>query len=125
MACNCGKPEGTCGCNKDCHASPAVLQINNPAEYATFHKVDVPVAFGDDTEYQARNGMYRNVILHYEKNDAVYIYSSDGIPVKISSSTMNRPITIESEPASNLDSAISLVNEIAEALMSCGIIKRS
>lgn len=83
MACNCGKPEGTCGCNKDCHASPAVLQINNPAEYATFHKVDVPIAFGDDTEYPPLNGKYKNVILHYEKNGAVYIYSSDGIPTKL------------------------------------------
>lgn len=83
MACNCGKPEGTCGCNKNCNASPAVLQINNPAEYATFHKVDVPIAFGDDTEYPALNGKYKNVILHYEKNGAVYIYSSDGIPTKL------------------------------------------
>lgn len=83
MACNCGKPEGSCSCNKDCHASPAVLQINNPPEYNMFHKIDVPVSFGDDKDFPPLNGKYKNVVLHYEKNGAVYLYSSDGIPTKL------------------------------------------
>lgn len=83
MACNCGKPEGSCSCNKDCHASPAVLQINNPPEYNMFHKIDVPVSFGDDKDFPPLNGKYKNVILRYEKNGAVYLYSSDGIPTKL------------------------------------------
>ena len=80
MGCNCGKPKcnGKCGCK-----SPAVLQINNPAEYITFHKVVIPASLGDSKTYPPRNGMYRNVLAFYEADQTSWLYSTDGIPTKL------------------------------------------
>lgn len=83
MGCNCGKPK----CNGQCD-SPAVVQINNPAEYITFHRVDVPAQLGDDTQYPPLIGKYKNVLLHYEANNASYLYSSDGIPTKLTDTSV-------------------------------------
>ena len=79
MGCNCGKPK----CDGHCNASPAVLQINNPSECVLFHKVDVPASMGDSTTNPPQPGAYRNVLLHYEADDALFIYSSDGAFVRI------------------------------------------
>lgn len=78
MGCNCGKPE----CNGKCGISPSVLQINNN-DCTLFHKVIIPSSMGDDTTYPPKNGLYRNVLLFYEANNEVYLYSSDGIPTKL------------------------------------------
>lgn len=84
MGCNCGKPKcnGKCGCK-----SPAVLQINNPAEYITFHKVVIPASLGDSKTYPPRNGMYRNVLAFYEADQTSWLYSTDGIPTNITGAT--------------------------------------
>lgn len=84
MGCNCGKPKcnGKCGCK-----SPAVLQINNPAEYITFHKVVIPASLGDSKTYPPRNGMYRNVLTFYEADQTSWLYSTDGIPTNITGAT--------------------------------------
>lgn len=80
MSCNCGKPKckGQCGCK-----SPAVLQINNPSTYVSFHKVTIPASMGDSTTNPPENGKYRNVLVHYDADDTSWLYSSDGIPTKI------------------------------------------
>lgn len=80
MGCNCGKPKckGQCGCK-----SPAVLQINNPAEYITFHKVKIPASMGDSTTNPPRNGAYRNTLVWYEADNTSWMYSTDGIPTEI------------------------------------------
>lgn len=81
MGCN------TCGEQKPkkeaCAFTKATVQINNPKELALFRKVVVPASLGDDTEYPPKVGKYCNVILYYEANDQVYLYSSDGIPTRI------------------------------------------
>lgn len=81
MVCN------TCGEQKpkkdSCAFTKATVQINNPKELALFRKVVVPASLGDDTEYPPKVGKYCNVILYYEANDQVYLYSSDGIPTRI------------------------------------------
>ena len=86
MGCNCGKPKcnGKCGCK-----SPAVLQINNPAEYITFHKVVIPASLGDSKTYPPRNGMYRNVLTFYEADQTSWLYSTDGIPTKLTNGITN------------------------------------
>ena len=73
-----------CDCEKDKCLSPAVLQINNHDCPTLFHKVVVPAAMGDDVTDPPRNGQYRNVLLVYEANGHVYMFSSDGIPTFIS-----------------------------------------
>ena len=73
-----------CNCKKDKCLSPAVLQINNQDCPTVFHKVTFPAAMGDDKTNPPRNGQYRNVLLVYEANGHVYMFSSDGIPTFIS-----------------------------------------
>lgn len=81
MGCKeCGKPKcnGKCGCK-----SPKVLQINNPAEYITFHKVSIPAAMGDSTTNPPKIGAYRNALVYYEADHTSWMYSTDGIPTKL------------------------------------------
>lgn len=86
MGCNCGKPkrDGQCGCK-----SPAVLQINNPPEYITFHKVSVPAVMGDSTTNPPAVGKYKNVLLFYEADQTSWLYSTDGIPTKLTNGITN------------------------------------
>ena len=63
------------------------IKIITPGNCDYFRKVVVPAALGPDTgENAPKNGAYRNVILEYEANGALYIYSSDGIPAKVNNS---------------------------------------
>lgn len=81
MGCKeCDKPKcnGKCGCK-----SPKVLQINNPAEYITFHKVSIPAAMGDSTTNPPRIGAYRNALVYYEADHTSWMYSTDGIPTLV------------------------------------------
>ena len=77
----------TCGDKKPKNDSPsftkATVEILNPKELALFRKVTVPASMGDDTDNPPRVGKYCNVILYYEANNQAYIYSSDGIPTRI------------------------------------------
>ena len=86
MGCNCGKPkcDGQCGCK-----SPAVLQINNPPEYITFHKVSIPAAMGDSTTNPPKIGAYRNALVYYEADHTSWMYSTDGIPTKLTNGLTN------------------------------------
>ena len=68
---------------KTCDLTPKILSIDNPAEIIIFHKVVVPASLGDDTVVPPENGLYKNVLLEYEANGHVYLYSSDGIPTKV------------------------------------------
>lgn len=70
-------------CDKDCN-TPKVLEIHNHECPVLFHRVVVPAAIGDDETNPPRNGQYRNVLLVYEANKHVYMFSSDGIPTLIS-----------------------------------------
>ncbi len=78
MSCNCGKPK----CDGKCGLSPAVLQIENN-ECTLFHKVEIPASMGDETAVPPKNGLYRNVLLFYAASGNSYLYSSDGIPTKL------------------------------------------
>lgn len=73
-----------CDCQKHKEGFPPKVLIPQPMErQIAFRLVKIPAALGDDTQVKPENGLYHNVILNYEANNHTYIYSSDGIPVRI------------------------------------------
>lgn len=80
MTCEtCGEKPKKCGnCNKD--FPRAVIEINNPESLILLRKVSIPASMGTEEDIPAAIGKYRNVILKYESNGHIYLYSSDGIP---------------------------------------------
>lgn len=79
MTCNCGKTDKSCPKK----FPSAVVEINNPEQIVLLRKVVIPASLGDDTEVPPVVGKYRNVVLQYEANDHIYLYSSDGIPTEV------------------------------------------
>lgn len=61
----------------------AVIEINNPEQIVMLRKLLIPASMGDDKAFPPVVGKYRNLILAYEASENVYIYSSDGIPTKV------------------------------------------
>ena len=62
------------------------VKIITPGTCDYFRKITIPSSLGDDTgEYAPQNGAYRNALVEYAANGAIYIYSSDGIYTKINS----------------------------------------
>lgn len=66
------------GCpNIDCH---------NNKDCCPFRKIVIPAVMGGDSEgedYAPENGAYRNALVEYESNGHIYMYSSDGIPTRL------------------------------------------
>lgn len=61
-------------CPKDCHKKAPFI----------FRKVVIPASIDDDSKNPPKNGAYHNVIVVYEATGNAYIYSSDGIPTRVS-----------------------------------------
>ena len=61
-------------CPKDCHKKNPFI----------FRKVVIPASVDDDTKNPPKNGAYCNAIVYYEASENSYIYSSDGIPTRVS-----------------------------------------
>lgn len=56
--------------------------------------VSIPAALGDDSagsEVAPKNGAYCNAVVKYEANGNIYMYSKEGIPVLLNSSTCDCP----------------------------------
>ena len=73
----------SCGEKPKCAAKgfpSAVIEINNPEKLTLLRKVVIPLSMGTEEAVPPAVGKYRNVILKYESNGHIYIYSSDGIP---------------------------------------------
>lgn len=108
MTCeSCGdKPKK---CNKD--FTKAVIEINNES-IVLLRKVVVPVSLGDEETFPPKIGKYRNVILQYEANNHIYIYSSDGIPTlletEVPQSVLNRISNLEEDVTINANNISSL-----------------
>lgn len=66
-------------CPKDCNRPNPLI----------FRRVIIPAALGDDKENPPENGAYCNALVIYEANNAIYIYSSDGIWTKLSGTIDN------------------------------------
>lgn len=81
MVCeSCGEKK-KCSCNKD--FPKAVVEINNPEQLVLLRKVVIPASMGTEEEVPVSIGKYYNVLLQYEANGHIYLYSSDGIPTEI------------------------------------------
>ena len=93
MSCNCGKPK----CNGECGLSPAVLQINN-RECVLFSKVSVPASMGDETTFPPVPGKYKNTLLYYEATHTSFLYSSEGVPTRISADPESIPVATTTTP---------------------------
>lgn len=115
MTCTaCGDaPKKGCGC-KSC--TKAVLEITNPEKIVLLRKVVIPASMGDDTVVKPTLGKYCNVILYYEANRHIYLYSSDGIPTALESE-VPQDIVERIEDLEGEDVRLwSAVNEVEGAL---------
>lgn len=72
-----------CDCEQKKDGFPKQVVAPCCEKQIAFRLVEIPASMGDDTVVKPENGLYRNVILNYEANNHTYIYSSDGIPVRI------------------------------------------
>ena len=99
MTCNaCGdEPK-----RKDNSFTKAVVEINNPETLVLFRKVVIPASMGDETAVPPAVGKYYNVLLVYETNNNAYLYSSDGIPTKLTSDVAQEIEQRIDEVANNL-----------------------
>lgn len=81
----------------------AVIEINNPEQLVLLRKVVIPASMGTEEDVPAAIGKYRNVVLQYEANNHIYLYSSDGIPTPIEANVpqevLDRIADLETETA--------------------------
>lgn len=116
MTCNaCGeKPKNTA---KD--FTKAVIEINNPETLILLRKVVIPASMGTEEQVPPAIGKYHNVILYYEANKHVYLYSSDGIPtlleMDVPQEIIDRIDTLEDD-VEDLNDAIDDVEQEIEDL---------
>lgn len=62
----------------------AVVEINNPEKIVLFRKVVIPASMGGRDALPPAIGKYHNVLLEYEADGSLFLYSSDGIPTQLS-----------------------------------------
>lgn len=81
----------------------AVVEINNPESLVLLRKVVIPVSMGTEEDVPPAIGKYFNVLLQYESNGHIYLYSSDGIPTAIEANVpqevLDRIAELEGETA--------------------------
>ena len=81
----------------------AVVEINNPESLVLLRKVVVPASMGTEEDVPPAIGKYFNVLLQYESNGHIYLYSSDGIPTAIEANipqeVLDRIAELEGETA--------------------------
>lgn len=98
-------------CPKDCHKKAPFI----------FRKVVIPASIDDDSKNPPKNGAYHNVIVVYEATGNAYIYSSDGIPTRVSADISDidakiaKAVGDEAEIRSNADQEIWTEIETIEA----------
>lgn len=73
--------------DKDCFVTPCPKMSCRKKDCCCgLTYINIPGALGDDSassKVAPKNGTYSNAIVVYEANQAVYIYSAEGVPVKI------------------------------------------
>ena len=75
-----------CNCNA---FPPKVVEITSHCDPALFYKTTIPAALGDDRTVPPQKGAYRNMVVVYEANNHVYLYSSDGMFTLISTDAIH------------------------------------
>lgn len=89
---------------------PVPPTCNLPCDQAVFRRVLFPASMGDDKTVPPSTLEYRNVILEYEFNSHVYIYSSDGVPTLISNGTGTNFNDLTNRPLYNNEVMTGLTN---------------
>ena len=109
MVCgSCGeKPKNTA---KD--FTKAVIEINNPETLVLLRKVVIPASMGDEESVPPAVGKYRNVLLQYEANDHIYLYSSDGIPTAITANIPQEVLDSIAELEGDVDSLQQQIDDL-------------
>ena len=68
------------------HNFPAsVVEIKNAEQLILFRKVVIPASLGNRETIEPTPGMYKNVLLEYEEDGSLFLFSSDGIPTELAS----------------------------------------
>lgn len=101
--------------NKNKDFTKAVIEINNPEAITLLRKVVIPASMGTEQEVPAAIGKYRNVVLVYEANKHVYLYSSDGIPT-----LLEMDVEVPQEVLDRIDSLEATTEGLEEDLGSLG-----
>lgn len=81
-----------------------------PCDVTVFHRIMIPATMGDHTTVPPDTLEYRNVILEYEADSYVYIYSSDGVPTLISNGTGTNFNDLTNRPMYNGEVMTGLTN---------------
>lgn len=76
--CKCGRQEPSCFSNPE-----KINACCNEGTPVLFHKTTLPAQAGDEKTNPPLPGLYRNTVLVYEATNEAYLYSSDGIPTKL------------------------------------------
>lgn len=82
----------------------AVVEINNPESLVLLRKVVIPVSMGTEEDVPPAIGKYFNVLLQYEANGHIYLYSSDGIPTAIEANVPQEVLDRIAELENDVDS---------------------
>lgn len=93
---------------------PKAVEIINPEGCPVlFHKHTVPLIQGDESQTPISSFDYKNMILEYEINGHVYIFSSDGVASRIDGKIDgNAKITLSTEEVQKLAEAITGGTEV-------------
>ena len=92
---------------------------------AFFYTITIPSIMGDDIANPIQNGEYKNTLVRYEANGAVYLCPSDGVPIKLTYATTdynaltNKPtingITMQgNQSSSSLGIGFTIDSELSE-----------
>lgn len=91
----------------------AVVEINNPEKLILFRRVDIPTSMGDETTVPPAIGKYRNALVYYEASGNAYLYSSDGIPTRLTPSTSQGGEAVWGSISGNISDQTDLQQEFS------------
>lgn len=84
--CPCQQPNPKPCCNPCCRRRCDPCGFDDCCDDGIMRKTLIPAVLGDDSKgspYEPQNGAYRNMLVEYQANGAVYVYTGDGIPTRI------------------------------------------
>lgn len=106
-----GPPMGNCSPRPPMPPVPPVTPACKlPCDQTVFRRVLIPATMGDHTTLTPESLEYRNVVLEYEADSYVYIYSSDGVATLISNGTGTNFNDLTNRPMYNGQAMTGLTN---------------
>lgn len=105
--CKCGRQEPSCFSNPE-----KINACCNEGTPVLFHKTTLPAQAGDEKTNPPLPGLYRNTVLVYEATNEAYLYSSDGIPTKLTDkSELGRINQLIATTNVRIDGAIKMIDD--------------